>query len=211
MKNFGDYDLLIIDNLNQAKVKRVTNNNVAGIIELFKENYLMDNINQLYFINIINLGIGEDMVKTKLNNCQKFNEITNEIEFVNIEDEGILPQYVKALEYYVINLVAAQQYEDAVEIKGTILELNILVQKDSKSHTQEEIDLMSDEKIKDLYEFLNLEGFDEVELSDIEYIADKVVDFFGFEDDGTSEIPRNVSLVLAQKYVDSIIPSTDND
>ena len=120
MKN---YDLLIIETSGEVRFKRLSNNNTKGIIELFKENNLLDDIDEMYFIQIT-IQDEKDILKLK----KSFKLVGDSLEFCNILAEGnILFVYKKALEEEMMNLMSKHKFEDAVELKTTSKALTAII------------------------------------------------------------------------------------
>lgn len=129
MKN---YDLLIIETSGEVRFKRLSNNNTKGIIELFKENNLLDDIDEMYFIQIT-IQDEKDILKLK----NSFKLVGDSLEFCNILTEGnILFVYKKALEKEMKNLISKHKFEDAVELKTTSKALTAIINSEDSNESQ---------------------------------------------------------------------------
>lgn len=130
------YDLLLIKNSGEIRFKRLSTNDISGIVDLFKEHDLLDDVSSMYFIQIT-IQDEKDILKLK----NSFKLVGDSLDFCNILTEGnILVVYKKALEKEMMDLISKQKFEDAVELKTTSKTLTAIINSENIASEVEDFD-----------------------------------------------------------------------
>ena len=111
------YDLLLKKDSGELRFKRLATNDISGIVDLFRDHDLLDDVSSMYFILIVNQS--DDAPEVKMRNSFKL--VGDSLEFCDILKEGdIIWHYINSLTKEIKLNVSSGSYETAVKLKETL-------------------------------------------------------------------------------------------